>query len=207
MKILLPPGWPRPRGYSNGVAVKGSMVFVAGMIGWVVTTWIRVRYGYPLEGSWGQTLKPAVTNEQVERMRLLTQENAQLAAELGALLCRLQQLIADPQAGKSLLYIQALQFGNVRRLDHRMAGGEFDLGKTNEMAIRLSHHQRDIGLRHQFGDGLRRKGLQRFIGNRTANALRRVGIKEHLHTQHANAQGVLGNGITKSDFRAVGSRH
>ena len=32
MKILLPPGWPRPRGYSNGVAVKGSMVFVAGMI-------------------------------------------------------------------------------------------------------------------------------------------------------------------------------
>ena len=34
MKILLPPGWPRPRGYSNGVAVKGSMVFVAGMIGW-----------------------------------------------------------------------------------------------------------------------------------------------------------------------------
>ena len=34
MKILLPPGWPRPRGYSNGVAVKGRMVFVAGMIGW-----------------------------------------------------------------------------------------------------------------------------------------------------------------------------
>ena len=34
MKTLLPPGWPRPRGYSNGVSVKGRMVFVAGMIGW-----------------------------------------------------------------------------------------------------------------------------------------------------------------------------
>ena len=34
MKILLPPDWPRPRGYSNGVSVRGRMVFVAGMIGW-----------------------------------------------------------------------------------------------------------------------------------------------------------------------------
>ena len=34
MKILQPPGWPRPKGYSNGVMVRGQMVFVAGMIGW-----------------------------------------------------------------------------------------------------------------------------------------------------------------------------
>lgn len=34
MDILQPPGWPRPRGYSNGTAAAGRMVFVAGMIGW-----------------------------------------------------------------------------------------------------------------------------------------------------------------------------
>lgn len=34
MQVLLPPGWPRPRGYANGVLARGSMVFVAGMIGW-----------------------------------------------------------------------------------------------------------------------------------------------------------------------------
>jgi len=34
MKLLQPPGWPRPKGYSNGVAARGRMVFVAGMIGW-----------------------------------------------------------------------------------------------------------------------------------------------------------------------------
>ncbi|MBL0148064.1 MAG: RidA family protein [Ideonella sp.] len=34
MNLLLPPGWPRPKGYSNGVAVRGRQVFVAGMIGW-----------------------------------------------------------------------------------------------------------------------------------------------------------------------------
>jgi enamine deaminase RidA (YjgF/YER057c/UK114 family) len=34
MQILQPPGWVRPKGYSNGVVVRGRMVFVAGMVGW-----------------------------------------------------------------------------------------------------------------------------------------------------------------------------
>ena len=33
MKILQPPGWARPKGYSNGIAAEGRLVFVAGMIG------------------------------------------------------------------------------------------------------------------------------------------------------------------------------
>lgn len=32
--ILLPPGWSRPHGYSNGISAQGRMVFVAGQIGW-----------------------------------------------------------------------------------------------------------------------------------------------------------------------------
>ncbi|GAB3385774.1 RidA family protein [Massilia agri] len=34
MEILQPPGWPRPKGYSNGIAASGRQVFVSGMIGW-----------------------------------------------------------------------------------------------------------------------------------------------------------------------------
>ncbi len=34
MQVLLPPGWPRPKGYANGVSASGRMVFVAGMVGW-----------------------------------------------------------------------------------------------------------------------------------------------------------------------------
>lgn len=34
IQTLQPPGWPRPKGYSNGVMVQGQMIFVAGMIGW-----------------------------------------------------------------------------------------------------------------------------------------------------------------------------
>jgi len=34
MKLLQPAHWARPKGYANGVAVRGRQVFVAGMIGW-----------------------------------------------------------------------------------------------------------------------------------------------------------------------------
>jgi enamine deaminase RidA (YjgF/YER057c/UK114 family) len=34
MRIVNPPGWPRPKGYSNGIEARGRQVYVAGMVGW-----------------------------------------------------------------------------------------------------------------------------------------------------------------------------
>jgi len=34
MQTLNPPGWARPKGYSNGISASGRMVFVSGMVGW-----------------------------------------------------------------------------------------------------------------------------------------------------------------------------
>jgi enamine deaminase RidA (YjgF/YER057c/UK114 family) len=34
MQILQPPGWSRPKGFSNGIAAKGRLVFIAGQVGW-----------------------------------------------------------------------------------------------------------------------------------------------------------------------------
>ena len=34
MKILQPPNWPRPKGYSNGVSATGRTIFTAGVVGW-----------------------------------------------------------------------------------------------------------------------------------------------------------------------------
>ncbi|MCP4328768.1 MAG: RidA family protein [Alphaproteobacteria bacterium] len=34
MNIVLPPGWPRPKGFSNAVVAEGRMVFIAGQVGW-----------------------------------------------------------------------------------------------------------------------------------------------------------------------------
>jgi enamine deaminase RidA (YjgF/YER057c/UK114 family) len=34
IQLLQPPGWTAPKGYANGVAARGTMVFVGGQIGW-----------------------------------------------------------------------------------------------------------------------------------------------------------------------------
>jgi enamine deaminase RidA (YjgF/YER057c/UK114 family) len=34
VKALLPPGWPRPKGYANAISAIGRLVFTAGIIGW-----------------------------------------------------------------------------------------------------------------------------------------------------------------------------
>lgn len=34
MKALLPPGWPRPKGYANGISAKGRLIVTAGVVGW-----------------------------------------------------------------------------------------------------------------------------------------------------------------------------
>ena len=34
MKALLPPGWPRPKGYANGISARGRAIFTAGVVGW-----------------------------------------------------------------------------------------------------------------------------------------------------------------------------
>jgi enamine deaminase RidA (YjgF/YER057c/UK114 family) len=37
-RILQPPAWPRPSGYSNGIMAAGPTIFLAGQIGWDATT-------------------------------------------------------------------------------------------------------------------------------------------------------------------------
>lgn len=34
MKVLQPAGWPRPKGYSNGIEARGRVVYTAGLVGW-----------------------------------------------------------------------------------------------------------------------------------------------------------------------------
>ena len=66
--------------------------------GWVVTTWMRIKNGYPLDGAWGQAIYPKTDQEAAERIKLLSQENAQLRAELGSVKDRLgniEKIVVD----------------------------------------------------------------------------------------------------------------
>lgn len=67
-------------------------------VAWVINTWLRVRHGYPLENSWGKAIYPQKSDEAVERVKLLSQENAQLRAELGSFKDRLgnvERIVTD----------------------------------------------------------------------------------------------------------------
>jgi hypothetical protein len=70
--------------------VLGIVVVCVG--GWVATTWLRIKHGYPLESSWGRPIHPTTDRESAERIKLLTGENAQLRAELGSVKDRLETI-------------------------------------------------------------------------------------------------------------------
>ena len=72
-----------------GIAAVAA-ISIGGILAAVHNTRLKIKHGYPLEGMWGQSLKPAVTTEAMERVKLLTQENAQLRAEVSAMQERLQ---------------------------------------------------------------------------------------------------------------------
>lgn len=75
-----------------------ALVAGAGVAGWVVTTWLRIKHGYPLDGAWGQAVYPKQNDEALERVKLLSQENAQLRAELGSMkdrLANVERIVTD----------------------------------------------------------------------------------------------------------------
>ena len=67
-----------------------TAIVVVSVGGWVFTTWLRIKHGYPLEGTWGNAIHPHTDKQAAERIKLLTNENAQLRAELGSVKDRLE---------------------------------------------------------------------------------------------------------------------
>lgn len=86
----------------TNIAPTVAIIGVAGMIAWMFNTWLRIKNGYPLDGQWGQALYPKKDDEMIERIRLLSQENAQLRAELGSIkdrLANVERIVTDSSHG------------------------------------------------------------------------------------------------------------
>lgn len=76
----------------------GLLLGGAGVFGWIHTTRLKIKHGYPLEGMWGQSLKPSTDGQTAQRVTLLTQENAAMQAELGAVkdrLANVERIVTD----------------------------------------------------------------------------------------------------------------
>lgn len=82
----------------SGVMIPIALACGAIALASVVNNWLRMRNGYPLDGAWGQAIYPKSSDESMERIKLLSQENAQLRAELGSIkdrLANVERIVTD----------------------------------------------------------------------------------------------------------------
>jgi enamine deaminase RidA (YjgF/YER057c/UK114 family) len=92
MRTLQPDGWPRPRGYSNGIEAEGKLVFVAGQIGWDETGTLpsanfAVQFRQVLSNTLAVLREASAGPEHIARMTwFVTSRDEYIAslAELGA---------------------------------------------------------------------------------------------------------------------------
>ncbi|WP_417491639.1 RidA family protein [Maricaulis sp.] len=87
MQTLLPPGWPRPKGYSNGIATSGRQVYVAGQIGWdehgvIVSDDFAAQFRKVLENTLAVLAEAGAGPEHIVRMTgYITSRDEYIAAE------------------------------------------------------------------------------------------------------------------------------
>ena len=90
------------------VSIGIAIIITAGVL---LNTWLKMKHGYPLSGTWGQKLYPKTSSDEVERIKLLSLENAALRAELGSIKDRMgnvERIVTD--SGYSLTHqIEALR--------------------------------------------------------------------------------------------------
>jgi hypothetical protein len=88
-----------------------AIIVVVAVGGTLLNNWLKIKNGYPLSNSWGMPLHPKKDQEALERIKLLTGENAQLRAELGSIKDRLETLerIVTDQPSKLARDIDQLQ--------------------------------------------------------------------------------------------------
>ena len=90
--------WQQLLPYVGWIIAGTVVVSLGGILASVHATRLKIKHGYPLESMWGKPLHPQITNEAQERVKLLTQENAQLRAEIGSLHDRLvsvERIVTD----------------------------------------------------------------------------------------------------------------
>lgn len=93
MRTLLPPGWPRPKGYANGIEAEGRLIFVAGQVGWTPegkfeATTLPAQFAQTLDNTLAVLREANAGPEHIARMTwYITDKRAYLSAlpELGAI--------------------------------------------------------------------------------------------------------------------------
>ena len=107
--------------------------------GWVINTWMRMKHGYPLENSWGKAVYPK-NDQAVERVKLLSQENAALQAELGSLKDRLANVERIVRAHDGTIDVESTPGEGTAFIIRLPLRGPKASSKSEEQWLRLAPH-------------------------------------------------------------------
>jgi enamine deaminase RidA (YjgF/YER057c/UK114 family) len=113
MRTLQPPGWPRPRGYANGIEAQGRTVFVAGQIGWDETGTFKTRnfagqFRQALANTLAVLKEAAAGPEHVTRMTWFITSRDEYSASLAELGATWKELMGRHYPAMSVIIVSGL---------------------------------------------------------------------------------------------------
>ena len=111
-RVLLPEGWPRPKGYSNGVAAEGRMVFVAGQIGWapegVFPEGFAAQFRQTLENTLAVLAEGGAGPEHIVRMTWFVVDREEYLASLREIGAAWRELIGPHYPAMAVVEVKGL---------------------------------------------------------------------------------------------------
>lgn len=112
-QTLLPPGWPRPKGYANGVAAEGRLVFTAGVVGWdeaarFVSDTVAGQFRQVLVNTLAILGEAGAGPEHIARMTWYVTDRDAYVAALGAIGGHYRELIGKNFPAMAVVEVAAL---------------------------------------------------------------------------------------------------
>ena len=113
MKVLHPPGWPRPKGYSNGISVRGRMIFTAGVIAWdehekIVSNTLNGQFAQVLRNIVAILAEDGAGPEHIVRMTCYVTDVAAYRAGLAEIGAAWRELIGRHYPAMAVVEVTAL---------------------------------------------------------------------------------------------------
>lgn len=111
-RVLLPEGWPRPKGYSNGIEASGRMVFVAGQIGWtpegVFPDGFAAQFRQTIENTLAVLAEAGAGPEHIVRMTWFVVDKREYLASLRDIGATWRELIGPHYPAMAVVEVKGL---------------------------------------------------------------------------------------------------
>ena len=113
MNILHPPGWPRPKGYANGIIASGRTIYIAGMIGWderemIVSHRLDLQFAQALRNVVAVLAEGGAKPEHVVRMTVYITDRASYLRLRDELVPIWKNIMGSHYPAMSLVEVKAL---------------------------------------------------------------------------------------------------